>query len=250
MQVTVTLKHPPSGANKWQMSIIDDPGLRIMSWGGDDHGNIEETAAFELPSDWLFPLSIAITVFYEYMEYGGQWHAKQLYSAQSFRPYKWDFDLGAYGDEPDPTYRAVFIPDYGDYSYDVATEQFESISPGPASIEITAPDTAVEGKQVSVSAKVTNIGASSSSYKIELWAVQDIHAVPAPGERIGSLEVVIKGGQSQVASGSFTMPAWDTHVLVMVHRFINYWAFNNSASKVVTVEALVEGFAGSITKME
>jgi len=32
------------------------------------------------------------------------------------------------------------------------------------------------------------------------------------------------------------MPAWDTTILVMVHRFVVYWDYDNHASKVVSLE--------------
>ncbi|GAI65708.1 unnamed protein product, partial [marine sediment metagenome] len=34
---------------------------------------------------------------------------------------------------------------------------------------------------------------------------------------------------------SFTMPAWDTTILVMVHRFVVYWDYDTHASKVVSL---------------
>ena len=105
-----------------------------------------------------------------------------------------------------------------------------------SSISITAPNSAKEGAVVPISTKVTNISAYSLLFRVELLAVKDIYAVPAPEERIGSLEVVISSGQSQVVSGTFIMPAWDTIVLIMVYRFIDYWDFDVYATKVVSLE--------------
>ena len=100
---------------------------------------------------------------------------------------------------------------------------------------ITAPNTAKEGEKVSLSAKVTNISADSYVFRIKLLAVRDIYAVPAPDEKIGSLEVVIKSGQSQIVSGSFIMPAWDAIVLVMVERLNSYWDLDHYTTKIVSV---------------
>jgi len=116
-----------------------------------------------------------------------------------------------------------------------------------SSIAITAPDTAEQGAVVPMSTVVTNISASALRFRIDLYAVRDIYAVPTSEETIGSVEVVIGGGQSQVISGSFIMPAWDAIVLIMVYLFINYWDFDTYATKVVT---LAGKLAGSIVKKE
>ena len=113
-----------------------------------------------------------------------------------------------------------------------------------SSISITAPSNAKQGVVVPMSTTVKNISANSLLFRVKLYAVRDIYAVPAPNEIIGTVEVVIGSGQSQVISGTFIMPAWDTIVLVMVYRFINYWDFDDYATKVVSLEVPVEpGFS-------
>ena len=108
-----------------------------------------------------------------------------------------------------------------------------------SSISLTTPSSATEGERVSVSTKVTNVSADSRFFRVNLYAVRDIYAVPTSEETIGSLEVVIGSGQSQVVSGSFIMPAWDAIFLVMVYRFDDYWDFDNYAAKVISVEVPV-----------
>lgn len=133
------------------------------------------------------------------------------------------------------------VNDGKDYVYDGSTRVLSEVTleEGPfSSISITAPSSAEEGQRVSVSTRVTNISANSRLFRVRLYAVRDIFEVPDPEERIGSLEVVIRSGQSQVVNGSFTMPAWDTNFLVMVHRFIDFWDFDNYASKVVSLEVV------------
>jgi len=103
-------------------------------------------------------------------------------------------------------------------------------------IVITAPDSAEEGEQVSVSAQVTNITALDLPFRVKIYAVENIYAVPDPDELIGSFEEVIGSGVSKTYSGSFTMPAWDTTILVMVHRFVVYWDYDTHASKVVSLK--------------
>lgn len=115
-----------------------------------------------------------------------------------------------------------------------------------SSISIAAPSKAEEGSLVPMSTEVTNISAYDLLFRVKLYAVRDIYAVPTPEETIGSLEVVIGSGQSQVISGTFTMPAWDAIVLVMVYRFIDYWDFDVYATEVVSLDVLT----GIITKTE
>jgi len=102
-------------------------------------------------------------------------------------------------------------------------------------IEITAPSSAKEGEQVPISTKVMNISAYSLLFRVELYAVKDIYEVPTPEETVGSLEVTIGSGQSQVISGTFIMPAWDVSIVVKVHRFIDHWDFDTYSTKVVSL---------------
>lgn len=103
-------------------------------------------------------------------------------------------------------------------------------------IAITAPNSAEEGEPVSVSARVTNITALDLSFKVKIYAVEDIYAVPEPEEIIGSFEEVITSGITKDYGASFTMPAWDTNILVMVHRFVVYWDYDTHASKIVSLK--------------
>ncbi|MBA7465038.1 hypothetical protein ES707_00199 [subsurface metagenome] len=103
-------------------------------------------------------------------------------------------------------------------------------------IAITAPNSAEEGEPVSVSAQVTNITASDLLFGVKIYAVEDIYAVPEPHEIIGTFEEVIENGITKTYSASFTMPAWNTTVLVMVHRFVVHWDYDNRASKVVSLK--------------
>ena len=103
-------------------------------------------------------------------------------------------------------------------------------------IAITAPSSAEEGESVSVSAQVTNTTLSDLLFRVKLYAVEDIYAVPEPEELIGSFEEVIESGAYKIISGSFTIPAWDTNILVIVHRFVVYWDYDNSDSKVVSLK--------------
>ncbi|MBA7686395.1 hypothetical protein ES703_94842 [subsurface metagenome] len=126
MQVTVSLKNPPSGANKWQIIVADWDIAYGLSWGAAARGNLAEAAIFEIPSGWKLPLRVVIGIYYQWQE-AGEWHSRQLYRVQSLHPYLWDWKTGEYTSDPDPTYRDIFIPSYGSYYFNVATEQFEQI---------------------------------------------------------------------------------------------------------------------------
>jgi len=121
MQVKVELKNPPSGATKWQMSVIDWDVTTIQNWGTKEQDNIRELAIFDIPAEWKFPLRIIVAI---YQKING---SQQLYRVQSYKPYLWDWDISDWGTEPDSTYKAIFIPGPGSYYYNVATEKFELI---------------------------------------------------------------------------------------------------------------------------
>ena len=74
-----------------------------------------------------------------------------------------------------------------------------------SSIAITAPDTAEQGAVVPMSTVVTNITGNSLPFRVDLYAVRDIYAVPTSEETIGTVGVVIGAGQSQLINGSFIM---------------------------------------------
>lgn len=122
MLITVELRNPPVNANKWQVIVIDQDVTKALDWGFDAHGNILEVATFDIPAGWRFPLLISISIYEEWQE-NEEWHARQLYWVQSYKPYEWDWEKGEWSDIPDPTYREIFLPDYGNYYYDVTTEE-------------------------------------------------------------------------------------------------------------------------------
>lgn len=107
-----------------------------------------------------------------------------------------------------------------------------------SSISIVVPDTAEQGKIITAAAHVTNITANYYPFKVKIYAVQDIYAVPKPGELIASFEQAIEGGETKHYGAVFTMPAWDTTIVVMVHVFTDsYWYYDTHATKVVSLGA-------------
>ena len=124
--IVVALWNPPSEASTWQMGLCDwDITVPIHQVGGLAQLDITEPATFEVPSGVTFPLRVIALSISKWIDFYGTPALQHLYEMQSFRPYLWDWNLGDWGDEPDPTYREAFIPDYGGYYYNVAKERFE-----------------------------------------------------------------------------------------------------------------------------
>ena len=116
----------------------------------------------------------------------------------------------------------------------------------PCKITITAPSSAEEGEKVSVSALLKNVSSYGAMYKTEISAVPDLF----PAFRIGTIEKYIDSGASFTAYGSFTMPASNTTILIWVERWaVDHWVYDNSASKVVSLEVVPE-YMGSIARKE
>jgi len=122
--VGVMLRNPPGEATMWSLQLVDWDITTPIRWiNAEDRLTFEDQALFEIPGGITFPLRVMALQLTRWNEAGTALIV--IYEIQSFRPFKWDFDLGEYGDEPDPRYRDVFIPDYGSYYYNVSKERFE-----------------------------------------------------------------------------------------------------------------------------
>lgn len=105
---------------------------------------------------------------------------------------------------------------------------FEVEAVVPCSIFIDAPDSAGEGETVNVSATIRNVLPYHYSYKTEIYA---------GGTLIFSTDEVITSGSSKTYTASFVMPGGDITILVWVERWsVDYWAYDNAESKLVTLE--------------
>ena len=114
-----------------------------------------------------------------------------------------------------------------------------------ASIAIDAPSSAEEGERVSASVRVTNTLEYHASFKATIYAVPDLY----PDYIIGTIDQVITSGSSVTRNVSFTMPDCNTTVFVWVERWsFDHWAYDASASKVVSLEAVPEYRGTIITK--
>lgn len=113
--LTIAFKNMPEGATRFLFGIIDsnlryganvDSDMRQDSTGG--RAPIGAPMTFNIPFDilphWEFPLKFSL----------GLWYAEEYYHAQS-------------RDESKPDYVPAFIPGYGSYYYNIATERFERI---------------------------------------------------------------------------------------------------------------------------
>ncbi len=130
--VTVELKNPPIDAENWSLSLTDwdiTTLIRFVGWNGKERLNIAEVATFEIPSGLTLPLRIVSLQITKWNE--AKTALIVLYEIQSYRPYLWDFDLMDWSDEPDPSYREVFIPSLGSYYYYVDTEELVLVGAAP-----------------------------------------------------------------------------------------------------------------------
>ncbi len=122
--VTVELRNPPIDAENWSLTLLDwgiTVPIYFIGRNGKDRLDIAEVATFEIPGGLTLPLRIMSLQVTKWNE--AKTALIVLYEIQSFLPYLYDFDKMEYGDEPDPSYREVFIPDLGSYYYYVDTEE-------------------------------------------------------------------------------------------------------------------------------
>ena len=112
-----------------------------------------------------------------------------------------------------------------------------------ASIAITAPSSAEEGKSVSVSVRITNTLDYHASFIATIYAMPDFY----PDQVIGLIDQLIKSGESVTRSASFTMPDCNVAVYIYVERWSHdHWVYDNSATRVVSLEAVAETFHLSV----
>jgi len=125
-KVTVALRNPPSDAENWTILLTDwDITVPIHEISGKDRLGITEAAVFEIPSGVKFPLRVAMIQLTKWKIPGEV--LQQVYYAQAMHPNEYDWDAGTFTGPPDPTYKEMFIPEYGNYYYNVATEQLEKV---------------------------------------------------------------------------------------------------------------------------
>ncbi len=136
--VTVELRNPPSEAENWSLTLLDwdiTTPIYFVGRNGKDRLDIAEVATFEIPGGLTLPLRIMSLQITKWNE--AKTALIVLYEFQSFLPYLYDFDKMEYGDEPDPSYREIFIPELGSYYYDVATEELVLVEAAPVTQDWT-----------------------------------------------------------------------------------------------------------------
>lgn len=135
-KVTVELRNPPSDAEFWALTLCDwDMTVAIHEASGKDRLDISEVATFDIPGGLVLPLRVAFLQITKWNE--TKTALIQLYYAQAMHPTLWDWDLGDWGDEPDPTYRELFFRELGRYYFDAATEEVVPAEPSISQFEIT-----------------------------------------------------------------------------------------------------------------
>ncbi len=120
--VIIELKNPPDGAELWCLTLTDWNMTVLINELRAGLINITEVSTFEIPGGLSLPLRVASLQIAKWNE--DMTAIIQLYYAQSMYPTLWDWDLNDYGDEPDPNYREIFIPELGNYYFDVSIEEF------------------------------------------------------------------------------------------------------------------------------
>ena len=93
-----------------------------------------------------------------------------------------------------------------------------------SSIFITAPSSAQEGDQVSVSATVKNISVNFEVFRVKIYANLEL---------LGTFEDMILSMFDRTFNVSFTMPADDITLAVVVYQFTNVWNFDNQSIKFI-----------------
>jgi hypothetical protein len=127
-EVHIRIKNPPSGAELWSAALVDSAITYPLNFVGSEyqqHVDITGETIFIVPEGMLYPLRV---MYLQIVKWNAAHTAYTvLYEIQSIRPYKYDFSIGGYGTEPDPTYRDVGIAAPGNWYYNVSTEEFESV---------------------------------------------------------------------------------------------------------------------------
>jgi len=124
--VGVGLLNPPGEAENWSLFLTDwDMTVAIREVSDKDRLDIGEPATFEIPSGVVFPLRVAALQITKWIEWEGTPALKQLYYVQAMHANQYDWDTGTWTGPPDPTYKEAFIPEYGNYYYNVAAERLE-----------------------------------------------------------------------------------------------------------------------------
>jgi len=112
-------------------------------------------------------------------------------------------------------------------------------------ISITAPSTAKKGATVNASVTVKNTTQYNYSFRGDIYALPDKY----PEYVIGSINQVIMAGASKTVNVSFTMPDCAVTIFLWLERWAtSAWVYDNSASKVVSLEVVT--YTGSLSKKE
>jgi len=112
-------------------------------------------------------------------------------------------------------------------------------------ISIVAPSSAKKGVTVNASVTVKNITQYHYSFRGNIYAVPDLYL----DYLIGSIDQIITSGSSVTRNVSFTMPDCNVTIFIWLECWsFDHWVYDNSASKVVSLEVVT--YTGSISKKE
>jgi hypothetical protein len=115
--------------------------------------------------------------------------------------------------------------------YEILYYEPYDVTPVPAEITISAPDSAGVGEVVPVTAEVKNVEDYDHTFKTEIWANETLLSVS---------EEIIRNGLKNTYSTSFTMPAADVTILVWVERWVyDHYVYSNAVSKKISLPVII-----------
>jgi len=129
-QIAVKILNPPADAENFSLMFTDwdfTVPIHFEGWNGTQRLPITETAIFNIPPGITFPLKVGMLQITKWIKWEDTDALQELYYVQSIRPYLWDWDKFDWGDEPDPSYREIFISEMGAWYYNVLTESFKKM---------------------------------------------------------------------------------------------------------------------------
>lgn len=113
----VSLIHLESDATIWELNVISNDMKGNL---GTNYIPVTQAAVFKIPSTWVLPLKIMLTVYKDTFPNDPSALTQILY-VQSYNTI--DYFTG----QPDPTYKPIFIASLGNLSFDATSLQFANL---------------------------------------------------------------------------------------------------------------------------
>lgn len=113
--IRVALSNIPPEADIWMLTIFnwEWTEYRVRRDLPASFPELEMAEFLDVPAGWTFPLKVDLVV-YRYLNGS----LGQVYRVQSYR------EINPFTGEPDPDYKEVYIPSFGNFVFDFNTETF------------------------------------------------------------------------------------------------------------------------------